>query len=535
MELFNLEVLESLTKEEQINIKIGIIETNPLETIPVVYLPEVTQRDYYFVSYSHLDYVEVYKDIFDLQLKGLSIWYDRGIPAGENWKDFAMKYMTPFDCKGVLFYLSENALISESIIEEIAFAKETNKPFITILISKNSESLSEMIERLHREGKIDNKKYDFYIKTFPKEIIYLDYNCPCSTKAEKILSNISRNSKLNLEKTSDGHQHPGIEDYGHINAIYVRGLNDYYSKQVVLQDYFDLLFDEQLESTITKSSEKKTNRDGAIRDYLISGVLSVGVSAFANMKNLESIEFPDSTVAIQNYAFYRCENLKTVSIKHLLPNSNLHSEWTLGDGTFFGCKSLKEMDFSHIAIMGKQCFGFCANLTKCDLSEYRDWTIEEFVFDNCTSLETVILPPELSVIERGAFKKTAIKELNCPNSLKTIGPIAFCDCSQLEKINLNEGIEEIGVYAFAGCESLKEIVLTSSLQIIGAEAFAHCTKLKTIIYKGTIEASKKLLKEEKLFNFFDECRTIKIVCLDGEYEIVWEYGVHNNSANDNLC
>ena len=66
MKLLDLDTLSKLPPDQQIEIKKGIIETNALEDITIAYLPDVHTSDYYFVSYSHLDYVDVYCDIFEL-------------------------------------------------------------------------------------------------------------------------------------------------------------------------------------------------------------------------------------------------------------------------------------------------------------------------------------------------------------------------------------------------------------------------------------------------------------------------------------
>ena len=87
MDFISLDIISHLPAKEQIKIKIGIIETNELSMIPSSYLPDVHSKDYYFVSYSHLDYKNVYPDIFNLQDEGLNIWYDRGIPGIPGWSE----------------------------------------------------------------------------------------------------------------------------------------------------------------------------------------------------------------------------------------------------------------------------------------------------------------------------------------------------------------------------------------------------------------------------------------------------------------
>ena len=80
-----------ISTEEKIK---RIEQTESLNEVSLECLPPVQTDKYYFVSYSHKDYKLVYKDIFYLQQNGFSIWYDRGMEAGKNWKETAEKYIT---------------------------------------------------------------------------------------------------------------------------------------------------------------------------------------------------------------------------------------------------------------------------------------------------------------------------------------------------------------------------------------------------------------------------------------------------------
>ncbi len=57
-----------------------------------------------------------------------------------------------------------------------------------------------------------------------------------------------------------------------------------------------------------------------------------------------------------------------------------------------------------------------------------------------------------------------------------MGAGAFENCTSLEEILLPEGMEEIPARAFFRCHSLKKISLPSTLKRIGREAFASPEK-----------------------------------------------------------
>lgn len=93
-----------------------------------------------------------------------------------------------------------------------------------------------------------------------------------------------------------------------------------------------------------------------------------------------------------------------------------------------------------------------------------------------SSVEEVVLPAGLELIDEEAFSVTSLTKLVLPSSLKRIGGGAFSD-TPLEEVNLPEGLREIGPGAFKDTR-LKEIVLPASLELIGSSAFRSCELTK---------------------------------------------------------
>ena len=76
-------------------------------------------QDYIFISYSHKDYRQVYAELADLHESGIPFWYDEGLIAGINWDDEVRKRMNDPRCRGVIFFMSDNLFLSQSIQTEI--------------------------------------------------------------------------------------------------------------------------------------------------------------------------------------------------------------------------------------------------------------------------------------------------------------------------------------------------------------------------------------------------------------------------------
>lgn len=87
------------------------------EKIPVP--KDYNKKDFIFISYSHKDYRQVYAELADLHESGIPFWYDEGLIAGINWDDEVRKRMNDPRCRGVIFFMSDNLFLSQSIQTEI--------------------------------------------------------------------------------------------------------------------------------------------------------------------------------------------------------------------------------------------------------------------------------------------------------------------------------------------------------------------------------------------------------------------------------
>lgn len=70
----------------------------------------------------------------------------------------------------------------------------------------------------------------------------------------------------------------------------------------------------------------------------------------------------------------------------------------------------------------------------------------------------IVIPADISGINDFAFYNTAITSVTFEGDIESIGGLAFCGCTSLEKVTFNGGREDvIGFNAFMGCKSLKTL------------------------------------------------------------------------------
>ena len=155
---------------------------------------------------------------------------------------------------------------------------------------------------------------------------------------------------------------------------------------------------------------------------------------------------------------------------------------------------------SAIAVNG---FGYQPQLTKVIIPNTVT-TIGEMAFSDCENLESVIMGNSVTTIGRSAFyncKKLVSIELG--SNVNSIGESAFALCTGLTSVKLGNSLQKIEAYAFESCTSLQTIEFPSTLTKIGIEAFIHCDSLKTVVLPNGLT--------ELCESAFAECKSLTSV------------------------
>lgn len=112
--------------------------------------------------------------------------------------------------------------------------------------------------------------------------------------------------------------------------------------------------------------------------------------------------------------------------------------------------------------------------------------------------EEIILPPSIANIESGAFfRNNNLKSCVIPAATRSIGVMAFGECSSLESLVVEDGnpvyrsvgnciIERAGGKLIEGTNA-SEIPVDGSIKIIGEEAFRGRKKLEEIVIPASVE------------------------------------------------
>lgn len=120
-------------------------------------------------------------------------------------------------------------------------------------------------------------------------------------------------------------------------------------------------------------------------------------------------------------------------------------------------------------------------------------------FANCNMLSDVKFAngSQLKEMPQGIFGYCGnLKSITLPQTVNTIGHLAFVGCEKLGDIVLPDAVEEIGIRAFEGCYSLSGINLPEGLKTIGRYAFYQAGLTEIIIPSTVADKQVQALDEE---------------------------------------
>ena len=141
---------------------------------------------------------------------------------------------------------------------------------------------------------------------------------------------------------------------------------------------------------------------------------------------------------------------------------------------------------------GLSCIGASAFCDSPELTEVKIPStvtkIKDSAFSRCTGLTKIELPPQLEEVGYSSFYGcSGLTEITIPSSVKTIRSGAFEECYNLESVTLSEGIGEIGTEAFKRT-NLKSLNIPKSVKKLGHDIVYNCFHVAYI----TIEAPSQL-------------------------------------------
>lgn len=137
-----------------------------------------------------------------------------------------------------------------------------------------------------------------------------------------------------------------------------------------------------------------------------------------------------------------------------------------------------------ISILGDKLFKGHTEITKVEIPDSVT-QIGGFVFDGCSNLKTLKLPPHLDDMWQYALTRISVEEIIIPGSLKEIIPFTFNEAKSLKTVTIEEGCKKIDAWAFKNCTALETVYLPTTMMDVHDKAFEGCGNVE-LIKKTTV-------------------------------------------------
>lgn len=247
---------------------------------------------------------------------------------------------------------------------------------------------------------------------------------------------------------------------------------------------------------------------------LPESVDSIGLQAFASNNKLKYVKMPSSLSHMGQGVFYHCEQLSSIRIPEgisVLPiNTFIYCQKltdvvlpstldTIQSSAFSQCLTLPHITLpSGIKFIDDYAFGGCSALQDINLPEGLK-SVGKSAFRTCTSLESVTIPESIKNIDEYTFADCSVlREVNIPNSVRQIAGGAFRNCS-LDTLVLPSELTLIGTGAFLNQKKLTEIVIPDEVRQIKSNAFEGCSGLSKVVFgKKTAMIDAEAFKNDSL-------------------------------------
>lgn len=148
-----------------------------------------------------------------------------------------------------------------------------------------------------------------------------------------------------------------------------------------------------------------------------------------------------------------------------VPQETTKDMFSINDYAFYRCEQLKQIDTSGMVYVGKYAFAYCKALTSINLPIC--WQINEFAFYECQSLTEITLQhTSLEEIKEHTFYNCkSLTSIVIPSGVKTIGDNAFDDCTSMQLYDFRSAtaVPTLGSSVFRNIPSTCKIVVPASL------------------------------------------------------------------------
>ncbi|MCM1556692.1 MAG: leucine-rich repeat domain-containing protein [Anaeroplasma bactoclasticum] len=240
---------------------------------------------------------------------------------------------------------------------------------------------------------------------------------------------------------------------------------------------------------------------------------SIVANAFEGL-DITSVVVLNKGIKIGKGAFRGCDNLESITLQFvgesLTGTTNTHFGYIFGATNYSENKTFVATSLTEVIITGavrkidNYAFYGCENLTSVTIGKDDITRIGNGAFYGCNGLTSITIPfvgesltgttnthfgyifGAFSYSDNSSYVPSSLKEVVILGG-ESIKESAFYRCSNLTSVEIPNSVESIGANAFYSCSNLTSIVIPNSVTSIGSSAFGNCSSLENVYYEGTID------------------------------------------------
>ncbi len=108
-------------------------------------------------------------------------------------------------------------------------------------------------------------------------------------------------------------------------------------------------------------------------------------------------------------------------------------------------------------------------------------SLGDFCFCSCTSLAGIDIPNSVTELGEGCFSFCkSLTSVNIPGSVTSVGEGCFTHCSALTSATIQDGVTSLGDFCFWTCPSLANVTIPGSVTSLGGGCFSSCRSLANV-------------------------------------------------------
>ncbi len=267
-----------------------------------------------------------------------------------------------------------------------------------------------------------------------------------------------------------------------------------------------------------------------------SGVKYLEETCFAG-SSLESITIPSSVISIHPYTFSFCEKLKNLlgdnthfvsEDRKIIYDPNSRFPNTI---YFFAGKDDTSYDIPEgITCIENYAFYNCLKLKSVTFPESL-FQISGFAFQGCDNLESV--DGKYATTDHKGYKNAAGKlmflvpiiddDYVVPDDVTALGSELFANRHTLKSVTMGDNVTEFEDYVFENCTALKKVVLSANLKSIGYNPFMYDKGLEEVYFRGIIPPSytDHQLLEASALKFYVPSQSFNLYTTNSGWKDYW--------------